>query len=59
MERSETGVEINETYVKAVERTAELARLISRARETKDLLVFGPEGVGKTRLLQEFARIGT
>src|ERR1700678_61205 len=57
MERSKTGVEINETYVKAVERRAELARLISRAQERKALLVFGPEGVGKTRLLQEFARI--
>ena len=57
MERSNTGAELNEAYVKAVERTAELARLISRAHERKHLLVFGPEGVGKTRLLQEFARI--
>jgi DNA transposition AAA+ family ATPase len=57
MERSNTGVELNEGYVKAVERTAELARLTSRAHERKHLLVFGPEGVGKTRLLQEFARI--
>jgi DNA polymerase III delta prime subunit len=57
MERSNTGVELNDAYLKAVERTAELARLISRAHERKHLLVFGPEGVGKTRLLQEFARI--
>jgi DNA polymerase III delta prime subunit len=57
MERSNTGVEVNDAYVKAVERTAELARLISRAHERKHLLVFGPEGVGKTRLLQEFAQI--
>src|ERR1700677_5122230 len=57
MERSNTGVELNDAYQKAVERTAELARLISRANERKHLLVFGPEGVGKTRLLQEFARI--
>ena len=57
MERSRSGVELNDAYMKAVERTAELARLISRARERKHLLVFGPEGVGKTRLLQEFARI--
>jgi DNA polymerase III delta prime subunit len=57
MEPSGEGVELNDAYVKAVERTAELARLISRAHERKHLLVFGPEGVGKTRLLQEFARI--
>jgi len=56
MERSNIGVELNEAYRKAVERTAELARLISRAHEGNSLLVFGPEGVGKTRLLQEFAR---
>jgi len=57
MERCNTGVALNDAYVKAVERTAELARLISRAHERKHLLIFGPEGVGKTRLLQEFARI--
>jgi hypothetical protein len=57
MQRTNTGVELNEEYVKAVERTVELERLISRARERKPLLVFGPEGVGKTRLLQEFAGI--
>jgi MoxR-like ATPase len=57
MQRSSTGVELNEEYVKAVERTVELQRLISRAKERKPMLVFGPEGVGKTRLLQEFARV--
>jgi AAA domain len=57
MERCNTGVTLNDAYIKAVERTAELDRLISRAQERKHLLVFGPEGVGKTRLLQEFARI--
>jgi hypothetical protein len=57
MERSNTGVELNDAYLKTVERTAELARLVSRAHERKHLLVFGPEGVGKTRLLQEFARV--
>jgi hypothetical protein len=57
MEPSSTGGELNDAYVKAVERTAELARVVSRAHERKHLLVFGPEGVGKTRLLQEFARI--
>jgi hypothetical protein len=57
MEQSKTAVELNDAYLKAVDRTAEFARLISRAHERKHLLVFGPEGVGKTRLLQEFARI--
>jgi DNA polymerase III delta prime subunit len=57
MPRLNAGVDLNEDYVKAVERTVELERLTARARERKHLLVFGPEGVGKTRLLQEFARI--
>jgi hypothetical protein len=57
MQRSSTGVELTEGYIRAVERTVELERLVTRARERKHLLVFGPEGVGKTRLLQEFARI--
>jgi DNA polymerase III delta prime subunit len=56
MERFNTGVELNEGYAKAVDRTAELERLASRVRQRKHLLIFGPEGVGKTRLLQEFAR---
>lgn len=57
MQRFSTGVDLNEDYTKAVERTVELERLMTRARERKPLLVFGPEGVGKTRLLQEFARV--
>ena len=57
MQRFNTGVELTDEYIKAVDRTVELERLITRARERKHLLVFGPEGVGKTRLLQEFARI--
>jgi hypothetical protein len=57
MQRSNNGVELSEEYVKAVERTVELERVMSRALERKPLLVFGPEGVGKTRLLQAFARI--
>lgn len=57
MQRFSTGVELTEEYIKAVDRTVELERLITRARERKHLLVFGPEGVGKTRLLQEFARV--
>ena len=57
MRRSNTGVALKEDYLKVVERTVELERLISWAQERKPMLVFGPEGVGKTRLLQEFARI--
>ncbi len=57
MELCNSEVMLNDAYVKAVGRTAELDRLISRAKERKPLLVFGPEGVGKTRLLQEFARV--
>ena len=57
MELCNSEVMLNDAYVKAVGRTAELDRLISRAHERKHLLVFGPEGVGKTRLLQEFARV--
>lgn len=57
MHRFNIGVELTGEYIKAVERTGELERLITRARERKHLLVFGPEGVGKTRLLQEFARV--
>lgn len=57
MQRMNTGVELSEDYIKAIGRTVELERLITRARERKHLLVFGPEGVGKSRLLQEFARI--
>jgi len=51
MERSNTRAEPDDAYVKTVKRTAELARLKSRAHERNNLLVFGPEAVGKTRLL--------
>jgi len=57
MKRCNTGVTFNHAYIKTVERTVELDRLIARAQERKRLLVFGPEGVGKTRLLKEFARM--
>jgi hypothetical protein len=51
------GDVLSEGYSRAVDRTAELERLLSRARERKPLLVFGPEGVGKTRLFHEFVRL--
>jgi len=41
-------------YLKCVEREEELARLRDQARIRKSVLVFGPEGVGKSRLLRTF-----
>jgi len=41
-------------YVKCVEREDELGQLRDQARMRKSLLVFGPEGVGKSRLLRAF-----
>jgi GTPase SAR1 family protein len=43
-------------YVAAVERADEMERLQAQARKRKSMLVFGPEGVGKTRLLQSFVK---
>ena len=43
-------------YAAAVGRFDEIARLQARAQSRKSMLIFGPAGVGKTRLLQEFAR---
>jgi hypothetical protein len=41
-------------YFDAVERTEELGRLREQARVRKSILIFGPEGVGKSRLLRAF-----
>src|ERR1700691_1964546 len=41
-------------YLNTVEREEELARLRNQARIRKSLLVHGSEGVGKSRLLQNF-----
>jgi hypothetical protein len=41
-------------YLISVEREEELSRLRGQAQARKSLLVFGPEGVGKSRLLQTF-----
>ena len=41
-------------YLISVEREEELGRLRNQAEARKSMLVFGPEGVGKSRLLQTF-----
>jgi hypothetical protein len=41
-------------YLNCVEREDELVRLRNHARNRKSMLVFGPEGVGKSRLLRAF-----
>ena len=41
-------------YLICVEREEELGRLRNQAKIRKSLLVFGPEGVGKSRLLRTF-----
>lgn len=41
-------------YLNCVEREDELGRLRNQARIRKSMLVFGPEGVGKSRLLCSF-----
>ena len=41
-------------YLAAVDRAEEMARLQAQAQRRKSMLVYGPEGVGKTRLLLAF-----
>ena len=43
-------------YLAAVDRTEEMAKLRAQAQKRKSMLVFGPEGVGKTRLLRAFVQ---
>ena len=43
-------------YTVIVERTEELARLRVQMERRKSMLIFGPEAVGKTRLLRTFVR---
>jgi hypothetical protein len=43
-------------FFAAVERTEEMARLQAQVEKRKSLLIFGPEAVGKTRLLQAFIK---
>jgi hypothetical protein len=56
-----SGLAVNRTidppqYAAAVERTEELARLRAQTERRKSMLIFGPEAVGKTRLLQSFVQ---
>lgn len=44
----------SQQYLAVVARTEELARLQAQAQKRKSLLVFGPESIGKTRLLRSF-----
>jgi hypothetical protein len=46
--------EPNRDYLSCVEREEELGRLQNQAKIRKPMLVFGPEGVGKSRLLRAF-----
>jgi hypothetical protein len=43
-------------YLAAVERVEEMARLQAQAQRRKSMLIFGPETVGKTRLLETFMK---
>lgn len=43
-------------YLAIVDRVDDMARLQAQAEKRKSILVFGPEGVGKTRLLQSFVK---
>ena len=43
-------------YLAAVERNEEMARLRAQVQRRKSMLVFGPEAVGKTRLLENFVQ---
>jgi hypothetical protein len=45
-----------EQYAAAVERADELSRLQTQAQRRKSMLIFGPESVGKTRLLRTFVQ---
>ncbi len=51
------NAEVDEAqYLAAVERVDEMARLDAQAQRRKSMLVFGPEAVGKTRLLENFVK---
>src|SRR5579862_7334471 len=43
-------------YLAVIERVEEMARLQAQAQKRKSMLIFGPETVGKTRLLDDFVK---
>ena len=43
-------------FFAAIERTEEMARLQAQTQRRKSLLIFGPEAVGKTRLLRAYVK---
>ena len=43
-------------YLAAIERVEEMGRLHDQARRRKSMLIFGREGVGKSRLLERFVK---
>jgi hypothetical protein len=45
-----------QVFFAAVDRREDMARLQAQAEKRKSLLIFGPEAVGKTRLLREFVK---
>jgi hypothetical protein len=51
---SSTQREPTREYLSCIEREEELDRLRNQAKIRKSMLVFGPEGVGKSRLLRTF-----
>lgn len=54
--QSLNGAIESEQYLAIVERSEELARLQAQAQKRKSMLIFGPEAVGKTRLLESFVK---
>lgn len=56
MPESRSPHELTSGYRAAVDRTDELERLRAQAQKRKSMLVYGPEGVGKTRLLHRFVK---
>ncbi len=48
--------ELTSGYRAAIDRADELERLRAQAQKRKSMLVYGPEGVGKTRLLRSFVK---
>lgn len=58
MKVSQSSIRSEDTspYTTAVDRSEELTRLRAQAQKRKSMLIFGPEGVGKTRLLQQFVK---